>query len=208
MSKKRIVEVETESESEGSALLWGLGGAALGVIAGILVAEKLSGKKIDRGAIVRRLKLLARTLGSRWEPLLGVALEMRDAWLAKRAGKVDESEFEAEEDELDEDAFSALDSALDADDEDEDDADDFDDPDADDVAEEEESEIGRRVLEAFVNDPVLAERSVEIDADDRGRVVLHGNVRTSREVAHAVTIAGGVPGVTDVRQRLSVRLRR
>jgi osmotically-inducible protein OsmY len=59
-----------------------------------------------------------------------------------------------------------------------------------------------------VNDPVLAERAVEIDADGRGNVFLHGRVRTSREVAHAVTIAGGVPGVTSVRQRLRVRDRR
>jgi osmotically-inducible protein OsmY len=65
--------------------------------------------------------------------------------------------------------------------------------------------LGARVLEAFLNDPVLAERAVEIDADDEGGVILHGTVRSSREVAHAVTMAGGVPGVRAVRQRLRVR---
>ena len=68
--------------------------------------------------------------------------------------------------------------------------------------------IGSRVLEAFLNDPVLAERAVEIEADAEGAVLLHGRVATAREVSHAVTIAGGVPGVTGVRQRLRVRDRR
>jgi osmotically-inducible protein OsmY len=64
------------------------------------------------------------------------------------------------------------------------------------------------VLEAFINDPILAERALEIEADDDGDVLLHGSVRNPREVAHAVTLARGVPGVTRVRQRLSVRARR
>ena len=64
------------------------------------------------------------------------------------------------------------------------------------------------MLEAFSNDPVLAERSVEIEEAANDEIVLHGRVHTAREVAHAVTIARGVPGVAAVRQLLSVRDRR
>jgi hypothetical protein len=200
LARKRVVEVESSS-GESSAIWWGLGGVAIGALAGILIAEKLSGRDMDRGSLIRRVKQLARLVGGQWEPLLDAAMGLRDAWVARRAGKVDESEFEAEEDDFDDDEL------------DDEDGDDLDDELSDvlDEAigdEEEESEIGLRVLEAFSNDPVLAERAVEIEADDSGHVVLHGDVRTSREVAHAVTIAGGVPGVTGVRQRLSVRIRR
>jgi DNA-binding protein YbaB len=88
---------------------------------------------------------------------------------------------------------------------DEDFGDDFDD---EELGMEVESQIGKRVLEAFINDPILAERSLEIEADDDGDVLLHGSVRSPREVAHAVTLARGVPGVTRVRQHLRVRARR
>ena len=54
----------------------------------------------------------------------------------------------------------------------------------------------------------MAERDVEIEEAEDGRIVLHGRVHTAREVAHAVTIARGVPGVTSVKQRLAVRDRR
>jgi hypothetical protein len=234
---KRVVHVE----SEGSSIWWGLGGVAIGAIAGILIAEVMSGRRLSRGTLLRRVRQIARLAGAKWEPLLGAAVTLRDAWVERRAGRVDESELEADEEldeELDSEASAMLDEA-DADgdeeedafdDEDEEDADDDEDEDEDDDEDEDEdddeddeeldddleeeledgpgAEIGRRVLEAFKNDPVLAERAIEIDADVSGHVVLFGDVRTSREVAHAVTIAGGVPGVTMVRQRLSVRLRR
>lgn len=134
----------------------------------------------------------------------------------------DDEEFDEEFDEdLDEDLDDLEDEDeeddLDDDDEDEDgdeDFDDADDLDEDGEAEDEEDDedepvsvIGSRVLEAFVNDPVLAERDVEIEADDDGVVLLHGAVRASKEIPHAVTIAKGVPGVTSVRQRLKVSRR-
>ncbi len=50
-------------------------------------------------------------------------------------------------------------------------------------------------------------RPVEIEERDPGVIVLHGAVRTAREVKHAVTIARGVPGVERVRTRLTVRER-
>ncbi|MBX3175286.1 MAG: BON domain-containing protein [Gemmatimonadaceae bacterium] len=113
----------------------------------------------------------------------------------------EDSDDEDEEEDLDDEDFE--------DEEEDDDLDDDDDldADADDDADEDEepvSEIGSRVLEAFVNDPVLVERDVEIEADENGAVLLHGAVRASKEIPHAVTIAKGVPGVTSVRQRLKV----
>lgn len=107
-----------------------------------------------------------------------------------------------EDEEFDEDLDEDLDDEL----EDEPEADD--DEDDDDEALDDEPEIGVRVLEAFSHDPVLAERAIEIEADDDGAVLLHGTVHASREVSHAVTIARGVPGVTRVKQRLAVRGRR
>ena len=88
---------------------------------------------------------------------------------------------------------------------DEDFGDDFDD---DELDEGDEDRMGERVLEAFSNDPILAARAIEIEADDDGDVILYGRVRSAREVAHAVTLARGVPGVTRVRQQLQVRPRR
>ena len=80
-----------------------------------------------------------------------------------------------------------------------------DDDDEDDEADDKDLELDARVLEAFSNDPILAERDIEIEATDDDGILLHGRVRTPHEVKHAVTIARGVPGVTAVRHKLSVR---
>ena len=79
-----------------------------------------------------------------------------------------------------------------------------DDDDEDDEADDKDLELDARVLEAFSNDPILAERDIEIEATDDDGILLHGRVRTPHEVKHAVTIARGVPGVTAVRHKLSV----
>ncbi len=62
-----------------------------------------------------------------------------------------------------------------------------------------------RVLEAFHNDPVLRERAIDIGAIAEGVIELTGWVHADSEVAHAVTIAGGVPDVHHVVDQLSVR---
>lgn len=62
-----------------------------------------------------------------------------------------------------------------------------------------------RVLEAFRNDPVLAVRPIDIGAIGTGTIELTGWVRSPQEVAHALTIARGVPDVASVVDRLSVR---
>ncbi len=90
----------------------------------------------------------------------------------------------------------------------EDDADDAPTEDMDDGDDDPRDVLEARVLEAFVNDPVLSRRAVDISAvDDDGTVELTGMVRGAKEVPHAATIAGGVPGVRHVVNRLTVRRR-
>ena len=84
---------------------------------------------------------------------------------------------------------------------------DDDDVDEDDVEMDEDDEaLEERVLEAFRNDPVLAERAVDIGAIGDGIIELTGWVHASDEATHAVTITRGVPGVETVVNRLDVRL--
>jgi hypothetical protein len=65
--------------------------------------------------------------------------------------------------------------------------------------------IERRVLEVFRNDPVLAERAIDIGEDQPGVITLTGWVRDEDEIGHATTLAGGVPGVDRVDSGLAVR---
>lgn len=180
----RVIEVEETSGSD-RWILWTLVGVALGATAGVLAAEKFSGRRPSARGIWHRARGFAKTASGQWLPLLELALELREMW--------NDRETDDDLDDLDED--DELGDELDGEIEDE-------------LEEYDEPEIGLRVLEAFTHDPILAERSVEIEADEAGDVILHGRVRAAREVAHAVTIARGVPGVTRVRQRLVVRARR
>jgi BON domain len=62
--------------------------------------------------------------------------------------------------------------------------------------------LEERVLEAFNNDPVLAERAIDIGAIGSGVIELAGWVDDEHEAEHAMTIAHGVPGVVTVVNRL------
>jgi len=64
--------------------------------------------------------------------------------------------------------------------------------------------IEERVLEAFNNDPILAERAVDIGALGESTIELAGWVESDDEAEHAMTVARGVPGVTTVVNRLMV----
>jgi len=64
--------------------------------------------------------------------------------------------------------------------------------------------LEERVLEAFNNDPILAERAVDIGAVGEGIIELAGWVDTDDEAEHAMTVARGVPGVDTVVNRLMV----
>jgi len=61
-----------------------------------------------------------------------------------------------------------------------------------------------RVLEAFRNDPILAERAIDIGSISDGVIELAGWVENEDESRHAVTIARGVPGVDTVVNRIAL----
>jgi hypothetical protein len=82
---------------------------------------------------------------------------------------------------------------------------DLDEEEQDEVDDEDEA-LEERVLEAFRNDPVLAERAIDIGAIGDGIIELTGWVHQADEATHAVTITRGVPGVETVVNRLDVRL--
>ena len=66
-----------------------------------------------------------------------------------------------------------------------------------------ESEVKRRIYDAFRRSAELEARRIGIDARD-GVVVLHGNVRDWAEVQEAQRAAYAVPGVVEVENRLAV----
>lgn len=83
--------------------------------------------------------------------------------------------------------------------------DDFNGMDADESAEADEVPLlEERVLEAFNNDPILAERAIDIGSVGRGTIELAGWVDSDDEAEHATTLARGVPGVETVVNRLLV----
>jgi hypothetical protein len=64
--------------------------------------------------------------------------------------------------------------------------------------------LEERVLEAYMNDPILSERAVDIGEIGSGIIELAGWVETEEEADHAVTVARGVPDVETVVNRLTV----
>ncbi len=85
-----------------------------------------------------------------------------------------------------------------------DDYSDFDDYEDDEIEESSGQTLEDHVLEAFRNDPILAERAVDIGGIGDETIELAGWVTTDQESEHAVTIARGVPGVKTVVNRLLV----
>jgi hypothetical protein len=83
--------------------------------------------------------------------------------------------------------------------------DEFDDIEEDDLeGDEADQGLEERVLEAYRNDPILAERAVDIGSIGDGIIELAGWVDTESESEHAVTLARGVPGVDTVVNRLAI----
>jgi len=215
----RVIKVDESTRNE-RWILWIVAGTAIGLTAGVLAAEKFSGRTPSARGLLRRARALVNTARTELGPMLAMALELKDAFSNRASLGVGDDEEELDEaladeldddldDEVDEELDEELDEALDDDveeDAEESDEDSLDDEGLDSI---DNPLIGRRVLEAFENDPILSERNIEIDADDdAGTVTLFGSVRAPKEVAHAVTLARGVPGVTKVRQRLEVVRRR
>ena len=75
----------------------------------------------------------------------------------------------------------------------------------DEIEEQDEpSGLEEHVLEAFRNDPILAERAIDIGGIGEATIELAGWVSTEEESEHAVTIARGVPGVQTVLNRIAI----
>jgi hypothetical protein len=60
------------------------------------------------------------------------------------------------------------------------------------------------VLDAFLDDGVLAERGIDVGAISEGIVELSGSVYTRAEATHAVAVAQGVQGVVTVVNRMDI----
>lgn len=97
------------------------------------------------------------------------------------------------------DAAAGPEPGFDADWDEADDAleDDFEDDGVDDA-------LGDRVLDVFTNDPLLAERAIDIEMQPGATVELSGWVAAEPEVEYAAVLAGGVPGVRHVITQLGV----
>ena len=164
-----------EESSTGSTVASVLIGAVAGFAVGMFVAQRAGG-----------LDGLTSRLRKKFVP--DSARENKHYGLAS-------AQYDEIEDELEDPAFA---SAIEDDD--------FNGMDAD------ESDTGtdgvplleERVLEAFNNDPILAERAVDIGAMGTGVIELAGWVDSDDEAEHAMTIARGVPGVETVVNRLMV----
>lgn len=65
-------------------------------------------------------------------------------------------------------------------------------------------ELEERVLEVFRNDLLLAERTIDIGANDEGVIELTGWVEAASEADYAVVLAKGVPDVAAVVSMLAV----
>ena len=65
-------------------------------------------------------------------------------------------------------------------------------------------ELEERVLEVFRNDLLLAERTIDIGANDEGVIELTGWVASAKEADYAVVLARGVPDVRAVVSTLVV----
>lgn len=88
------------------------------------------------------------------------------------------------------------------------DADEFEQDEDEFYGEDDETYVGasleENVLEAYMNDPILSERAVDIGEIGEGIIELAGWVETEEEAEHAVTLARGVVGVDTVVNRLNV----
>ena len=61
-----------------------------------------------------------------------------------------------------------------------------------------------RVLEVFLGDKTLSERGIDVGAISAGIVELSGSVWSEAEADHAVAVAGAIPGVRTVVNRMDV----
>ncbi len=172
-------------------------GAITGLAVGAVIADRVGG--LDG--------LLKKTSKRRLKGPSG-ELDHDELGIAAAADHADVDHDYAEDE--DGDAYAAADHDEFDDEDEDDDEDDTTDLATDSVAVDgrhvpDETELEERVLEAFHNDPILAERAIDIGAIGTGVIELTGWVQASWEIGHALTLARGVPDVTTVVDRLAVR---
>ncbi|MFI5248556.1 MAG: BON domain-containing protein [Gemmatimonadales bacterium] len=229
MARWRVRHHEPESMGAGKIALLAAGVVA-GLAAGAYVAHRLGGMS----GISARVRKRWPSRGERDAAETGddrererertgdgpyTTHDVADAYAADHAATFDsdydtdtdtDAEFDEDEDAAEDDDDAEFGAGDDEDDEDLADADTDSDSDADGDGDGEDEfasadpELEDRVLEAFVNDPVLAECPVDIGAIHQGTIELTGAVQTREEYEHATTLARGVPGVETVVNRLDV----
>jgi len=166
-----------DESSTGTTIATVLLGAVAGFAVGMYVAQRVGGF----GGLTSRLKRGLKEVSE---------------------GKAKAFDFAGDEfDEIEEDTELAESSELHADEAD----DDFNGMDAVEGAQIDGVPLlEERVLEAFNNDPILAERAIDIGSEGEGVIELAGWVDSDSEAEHAMTLARGVPGVETVVNRLMV----
>jgi hyperosmotically inducible protein len=68
-----------------------------------------------------------------------------------------------------------------------------------------DSVITTKVKAMLADEKMRSLAHVQVDTDDKGRVVLSGNVRSRHDADKAVAIANGIDGVTSVRSELLIK---
>jgi len=195
--------IRLDDDRHDNTLLWLGTGAAVGLVVGVLAAERLSGKRLTLEALVSGGQRIAKRAIRQWGPLMESVGSLRELW--EGVGRPEAAEFAWSEDDEGEEEDDSWEGEEDEEEGDEGAEDDLAaDTLADDDLADDPLAIDARVLEAFMNDPILSRRALEIEEADDGRILLHGTVRSAREVKYAVTLARGVPGVQRVGQRLGI----
>jgi hypothetical protein len=214
MARWRIRHQEPEPMSAGKIALLAAGVVA-GLAAGAYVAHRLGGvsgisARVRKRWPARGARDTADAGGDGDPEAIGhgphASHDVAHAYAADHAATYEsdtDDEYEAEFEE-DEDVDGEDDEAEFGDDEAEEEDDDLANADGEDEFASADPELEDRVLEVFVNDPVLAECPVDIGAIRAGTIELTGGVQTREEYEHATTLARGVPGVDTVVNRLDI----
>jgi hypothetical protein len=163
-------------------------GAAAGLALGMVLADRTGGVKGLKAKIRRRRRERAQQLDAEAGYAPTSTVEASIAMAEDYAALYDEAPGESELAEEDDSTEAPMDAA------------------ADDLAiTSDDIDLEGRVLEAFRNDPILRGRPIDIGAIGDGLIELTGWVHSPAEVAHALTLARGVPSVAHVVDRLTIR---
>lgn len=211
---------DDDSESGGTLLVFA--GVLAGVVAGVVVAQRVGGwRGVQRLLKKRRRTILSVIRASLPPGALPAILEAtgvldllipREPLPRARRRPRRPSRPSRDLDEIEVEEYERAAAGLAPDDEDLDDEPDdepMDGSDHDDATADESDDspelLEARVLEAFLEDPILRARAIEISADDDGWVELSGRVRERSEARLARDVARDVEGVRGVTGVLTVR---